>query len=686
MAKIHQTKQHPNLNLPQGEDFSNLSTGKPVEEIKKKDYSTLSNTLFKKGELRLLHGDISGLCFFDMAIKLDPTNADLFHQQGLALFEYGSEEGNEKGLTLASQRFKIATKINPFSFEAWHAWGNTLYLLGIRKEEHSYFINAKKKYEKAIELSTEKPNDILADLYWDLGDLWSKLGEKSEEATDFHAALKAYEKASSYQDDFSSEFWLHYGHVSMKLGAQTNDLKLFVKAINYYKNAISITISSHEGWFHLGSALSSLYEHTHEEDHFSQASECFATAVQLKHNDSTIWLSWASLLLEGGKLFQDSKKLRSCIEKCEKGHECDFQNPYLMGIWAEALSSLGILTENLELLHEAVDKLENIPERHQSNPDICAAYGNCLMAFAQYFKETDYNYQAIEKIQEGLSIDRTNHKLWYAMALASFSSASLEPDEKDYERAHHFFEKALHLKTSSIYHFSYGVSLSKFAEITHDHEATQLAIHHIEQALHLQKNASYLHPDWIFQYACTLDLLGEFDENEAHYVKAIEIFNHVLILNPDFPKLHYHIALTYSHYGELVNEPDIFGRAFHHYRLAHQRDKENDQIILDWAITLVNLAELLENHNESDQIFREAEYKMIQSARLGNVHAYYYLACLYSLQDDTIHAIRFLEKALIFGGLPSRQDILDDEWLENLRETDAFRELLPKIESSIEEN
>ena len=36
-----------------------------------RDYSTLSETLFQKGEFRLLHGDKGGIEYFEMAAKLD---------------------------------------------------------------------------------------------------------------------------------------------------------------------------------------------------------------------------------------------------------------------------------------------------------------------------------------------------------------------------------------------------------------------------------------------------------------------------------------------------------------------------------------------------------------------------------------------------------------------------------------
>ena len=679
MAKAQHIKPTSSFELPSDEtqELEGLS--------KTGDYSVLSKALLKKGEFCLLHGDISGLRFFDMAIKLDPANSNLFYEQGLALFEYGSEDGKEEELILAGKSFKRATRLNPNCFEAWHAWGNTLYLLGIRKNEPSYFQHARKKYDKALTLIADQSQDVLADLYWDLGDLWKKLAEISGEATDLNLALKAYEKATLYQDDFSGEFWTNFGDVYFNLGEKTNDLRLHVKAINCYKNSISITISSHMGWLRLADALKEIYSYTHDEDHYSQASECYSAAAQLCPNDEQLWTRWAELLLESGLHFRDIKKLRSCVEKCHRGHQCNPEAVQLVGIWSEALAHLGLFTEKLELLHEAQNKIEELSEEIPDDPSVYYSYGMCLMATAAYFNDVDFYYQAIEKFQEGLSLNRSLHRLWYGIAIAHVAAAEIDQDDRNFERACRFFERALNLKVNSTYHYNFGYCLLKFSDLNHDQETVERAVFHFEKAISMQKNVAYQHPEWLYHYAISLDYLGEYNENDNSYVKALDILNHILMLSPEFPHIHSQLALTYSHYAELINEPDIYKRAFHHYRIAHQRDKENDQIILDWGITLVNLAELLENSVESEEHYRDAEYKMIQAARLGNPHAYFSLACLYSLLGDYDRSICFLEKAHAFEGLPPIEEVLEDEWLEGVRETEAFSHFIEKIESNVQE-
>ena len=76
----------------------------------------------------------------------------------------------------------------------------------------------------------------------------------------------------------------------------------------------------------------------------------------------------------------------------------------------------------------------------------------------------------------------------------------------------------------------------------------------------------------------------------------------------------------------------------------------------------------------------EAEYKLITAAKLGNTHAFYQLACLYYLSLDLEKALYFLYKAEDFQALPALEDMQQDAWIDNLKETPAFQNLISKIE------
>ncbi len=641
----------------------------------------IADSLLAQGETALLKGDLSkGLECFDSALKLDSSNPKIYYAQGLSLFEFGNEEGREKALLLASKKFKAATQLDRNYFEAWQAWGSLLCTLGLNSEEHHYFKEAKEKLNKAVTLSEGRGRDALSELYWDLGIVFTHLAEHSGEALDWHQAIEAFQLAQSFEDKLPSDFWTDFGHACLKFAAQINDMRFYIKAIQCLKTAVSIDSGAFESWCLLANALEKLYLHTHDEDHFSQANDCFSSAAQVLPQNSEIWLDWAKFLCNSAKRTADVKRLRMCIEKCHRAFALDSQDPMIQAIWGEALSLLGNYTDRLDLIYDAQNKISQAIETEGEDPDIWYSYGICMQAFGHYFDDSDYYYQAIEKFQAGLSIDRTCYRHWHAIGWTYSLLGELENEPENLELSLRFFQKALDLHSSTYYLFDYAAALSKLGEMTHEQNWLEEASTQFERLLSLQKNAVYLHPDWLYQYACNLDALGDFYEEEFHYLRAIEVLSHVLMIDPDFQLVHHRLGLALSHLGELTAESDHFYRAVHHYRLSMKNDEENDAVLIDWAMTLINLATHSHDSSESDQFFRDAEHKIQVAMRLGNLQTYYHLACLYSLQGQCDKGMRCLEKARANEALPPLDELLQDEWLDNLRSTADFQGFLTQLD------
>jgi tetratricopeptide (TPR) repeat protein len=643
--------------------------------------SGLADSTLTQGEFALLKGDLeTGLQLFKQASELEPSNAHFFFRQGLSLFEYGSEEGKSKALLLASRKFKSATTLNPHHFDSWFIWGNTLAQLGAAGQEHHYFQDAEEKYRKAAALVENESAEIRADLHWNMGKNWEQLFQFSGEALDLQLAIDFFQKASSLQSNMPADFWIDFGKSCFLLAPRINDIRLLIKAVHCLKHAISHAGPSYEAWILLAETFQTLYAYTHDEDHFVQANECFASAAQLKPQETSFWLKWAQFLCESGRRNQDIKRLRSCIEKCHRGYANNPIEPLIIATWAEALALIGELTGRLDLICDAQNKISEALAIDEDLPDVWYSFGMCLNSLGSYYSDSDYYYQAIEKFQQGISINRTCWRHWHAIAKTYTAIAAQEESIEELEKSLRFFSKAIDLQCSSFYLFDYALALSKLAEMTDEKRWYELAISQFEIALTLQKNAIYLHPEWLFHYAVTLDEAGVFHEDDSYYTKAIEIFSHVLMIDPDFPHIHTHLALAFSHLGESTCDLDHFHRSLHHYRLAFKHDEENDQILLDWALTLMHAAESSQDTAEVDQFYREAEFKLIQSAKLGNIHAYYNLAALYSLLGQYEKSLRFLEKSALFDSLPAIDVLLDDDWLEGVRSTSDFRALLAELE------
>lgn len=655
----------------------------PVERQESVEHE-LSETYKQRGEMALLKGDLhSGVKFFDMALHYDPHNAALFFCQGLALFQHGSDEDKDEAFLIACKKFKQALDISPQLFESWQMWGTTLLTLAKHSGENHYYIQAKEKLTKAIALSEHQLPDVLSELHWDFACASFALGMVSGDLSDYQVALQAFQSASNFQDHLPAEFWNEYGIACLEVGTRINDLRLIVKSIHCFKHTISTALSYDAGWAHLARALQVLHSYTHEEDHFNQANECFATAVQVKTCDAELWLDWARFLGDWGHKTKDIKRLRACVEKCQKAHSYARRDPYILAIWAEALAYLGNESERLDLIYDAQNKIAEAIEKEESAPEIWYSFGKILHILGTYFGDSDYYLQAVEKFQHGLSIDRSYPEIWHAMATSYLSYAQSEADADGYEKAIKFYKKALDLKISSTYSFDYAHALYRYGEILREQSLLEQAVHHFEKALHMQKNAIYLHPDWLFHYAATLDLLGDFYDEDSYYLRSVEILTHVQTIDPEFAGIHHRLALAHSHLGEMYGENEHFQRALHHFRLASKQEEENDQVLLDWGVTLINSAQGAIDGEESTRLYEEAASKLTQSAKLGNLQAYYHLSCLYSLLSELERSLYFFQKALNFDALPPLEELMQDDWLEKLRVTAEFERLLKILESKL---
>lgn len=104
----------------------------------------------------------------------------------------------------------------------------------------------------------------------------------------------------------------------------------------------------------------------------------------------------------------------------------------------------------------------------------------------------------------------------------------------------------------------------------------------------------------------------------------------------------------------------------------------------DFSEALYNLGGLFldqartKTSEESKHFYILAREKLLKAVELNPEIGGYNLACLFSVQGDEAGCKQWLEKCLAFGTLPSREHILNDSDLENMRNLEWFKELLPE--------
>ena len=653
-----------------------------LSEDEKKE---LSLRLLAQGELALLQGNLGALSLFETAAQLWPENAQIWYRQGLSFFEYGSEEGKEKALLLASKHFKVATQIDPTLFDAWVAWGNVLLQLGRFHDEHHFHLEAQSKYQKALRIKEGHSPGILAELYWDYGIVWTELAAHSGEAFDLHLAIQAFEQALALDPSPCAEFWNDYGSAYLELGLLINDARYFLKAVEMLQKSVLAMDHYFDGWMSLAESYAQLYLSSLDERYATKASDCYLRASQLQPADSEVWLSWAQILGETGKLNHNMKSLISSVEKCARAASLSPKESPIIAQWVESLSYLGAQAGRLDLIIEAEQKILKASDQFPDDPDLWYAYGICLMCFAVYYEDVEYDDLAIEKLQYGLSLDRTNAELWHALGAAHKHAAEITDDESMVERAPRFLAKALDLKPScpSLIYDAASAFLH-YSEAIDDVSALEQSIALFETLLQNHRAALLHHPEWIFEYASALEWHAEYSGEDKDLLRALEIFSHVLLIDPDFPKIHLRIALCTMQLGHTTNDPEYYKKALHSFRLASRQDEENDALWLEWGLCLIHLAHHAMESQFMDQLYLDAEQKLLRAGQLGNPFAHYNLACLYSILGHLSDSMTFIHKALNARALPSIDELFEDEWLETLRATSEFTQFIAALEAKLQ--
>ena len=238
----------------------------------------------------------------------------------------------------------------------------------------------------------------------------------------------------------------------------------------------------------------------------------------------------------------------------------------------------------------------------------------------------------------------------------------------------------------------WGYALLKLAELTSNKNYVETALDKFEQAITRQSkeygNAA-IDPEWFYNYGCALDFLGDFNEDVTYYEKAVYVLSKTIQLDPTYTDARYNLALALSHLGEATADIEALNRANDHFQILLSQDNEDEMGWNDWGLTLLTLAHLLDDKalpHQSQKLYEQAENKLHHAAALGNIHSFYNLTCLYSLTENYTAAIYSLERAELAGALPSLDDLMHDEWLEGLRQTEGFRHLISQIFSKHEKD
>jgi len=646
----------------------------------------LARLLVMQGAHQLAQEDHQALDTFDTAAQVSSNAPEILFQQGVILSSYRE---NLRCLTLASQALARALQQNPLFLKAWYLRAQVLTDIGLFEAEASYFTEAHQNFERAHAYldSIEQPVRR-EEFYWKWGLCLASLGRASGEPLDFYGSIEKFRHACQLGCD-EAKFFNDFGHSLASLGYLLDRSECFAEALIYFNKAVRQDPCGFDGWYNQACCIQSLAEYKSYEKLLEQASLSFVKAAEINPQQAQVWFKWAELEARMGRLKRDQQKLEASLLKFARAYELESGHPQILSSWAEAQLFLGAQEERLDLIQSAHIKIISSLEIQAEDPEIWYLYGSCLNELGHYFSDEGYYHQAIEKFQYGLSLSRQNPLLWYGMALAHFALGELKEEQTLFEKAVRYCSRVIECGGEGFAQFwnDWGVALLKLAEMTQEMSHVEMAIEKFERALkspiqHMEKEDVDL--EWVYNYGCALDLLGDLKGEPAHFEKAVQALTQILQLDPNYHLARYNLALALSHLGEAVSDVEFYYKAIEHFQILLEHDPEDDIVHLDIGMSLIDLALLMRDahHPERSQLlYHHAENHLMQSVALGNAQGYYQLAGLYSIIGNYEQSMHYLERAQFSDVLPGIEDLMHDDWLEGLRQTGAFRQFINELSS-----
>jgi tetratricopeptide (TPR) repeat protein len=552
------------------------------------------------------------------------------------------------------------------------------------QDDMSFLHEADTRFVRAAELLEERAEKDSA-LYWRWGECWYHLGLQSGEAMDFHHAVEKMQKAEALGADGVS-FWIDFGNTLGALGRLIGRHELLAEATDTYRKAVAVDPESYGAWLCYAHGLKVLYEWTYREAYLMEALEAYEQASHLNEESEELWLQWGELLGQVGWAREDLGLLQQSAEKLGNADLCQPDEPEILCLWGTVLMHTGSLTERLELLKEAEEKILKAVELDPDSVEAWCAYGSCLCELGAYFSDEEYYLQAIARYQYALTLDPENALLWQGLGQAQFSVGELQIDIGIMERALEAYGKATELDQSrgpSVW-ADWAVALMKMGDLLQDKDFIQAAVLRFEAAIQLHREGDHRELHWLYHYGCALDILGDFEEGTSYYERAIQVFMHILEVDPEHRHARHQLALSHFHLGEALSDVDCFTRSLEQFEFVVEEDEEDEVVWNDWGLALLTLSQLVEDPSQPDasrHLRQEAEIRLNRAASLGSVQAFYNLACLYSLSGRLSESLEQLVRARHHQSLPGVEDLSSDEWLEAVRELDEFQQLIDTTKS-----
>lgn len=630
--------------------------------------------LFKQAEIALKKKQFDlAEYFFQAAHNKDPENLKLSFDEASMWHKYGKKHASATCFIKGYQAYKVSFKDPLFGSQALYK------ALKLKIDEYESTKNFSAVFNaltliKRLELQNQPDlfeqyvEDKARCLFYK-GQYYkdtSLLKEASLLLKDLYNQEKTAKTASLIAD------------VYVEFHKLTQDPSMLLQAILFRKEAMNLDSDNLNCLIQLANDYKTLFFISLDESQIQNFHDICELAALIHTHDASLYLLWAEGLIDLGIYAEKIEWVKLGIEKSHEALACFAEKAKVEFLIARGLAFVGQKLDKLCHIQESFEKIKS-SEDDPTNYRLTLTFVDILQAYGHYYQDIDYLYQGIEKLQEALSIDNSIREFWLKMSKLYLDIAGYENTLMAYELSQRMLDKALSLYKCPESLILKGIILSKIGEIKQSNELIEESLSFIEYGMNYYPSVFQPKVFHLFEYAKILDLCGGYNEDEASYMKSLDVLAQIILLNPHYPNLHHQIALTQFHLAEFTSNPELLKKSLLHFKLASQ-STDDDAIYVDWAIACLSLSEIVETTHESLFLQHEAATKLTKALKHGQVQAYYFMACLCCVCKDFDKAITLLKIAERHDALPSPDDLIMDEWLSPLRSHDEFTKLVERQE------
>lgn len=326
---------------------------------------------------------------------------------------------------------------------------------------------------------------------------------------------------------------------------------------------------------------------------------------------------------------------------------------------------------------EAILYWEKVNEKYENYSYVLMLWGNALVNWGKAENRPDLIRLSCDKYRKAVHINPKDERLFNNWANALSEWAGLENSVTLYNECIEKYDIAAKISPSSSYiYYNWATSLYDWAISSLEERERKLEL--LNESCMKYKFAAQINTmdDQIFNnWGTALSYLAKINNDEKLFLMSCEKYQEAAEINPNNENIFNNWGTVLADLAEFNKDDKILLESSEKYQKAAEINPKDDSIYYNWGAALLTLAQ---HKNDLISYKDEIESILLKAEAIKEGAGSYNLACLYSLLDQKDIALTWFEKNLKHGSSQTKEHILSDSDLDNIKSYPQFNELLDK--------